>query len=1051
MMTSHCSHNRSPHPLMALMGIMFIAVSLGITLNAHATGGTPPSNPMIDSYVTSSIPVATPTATAAMIPAYSASESAAFSNLLTTLSGPQSECVITITPTNRTGVICIEHPESDVCEHVKVLSPTKILDLTCTVEKLLYAYFPKPSQYTDGPQGVQDTATSTSDVALNKERKFLNQLVVGLKPDVKKCTTDVDCSGDLSCLTAEAQDLYSNDKLKLMELITDASFQYPLFLMSKHDGSPSGSGEVAESCMNSGIANHYQCESFYCDATTNKCKPQLACRKAHEGEKVKASAAAGAGCDEGLTRSSIDNICRVPSTESDVGLTYKNIMSELNNAPCGNMSLQYHDQYRNLLLQRKAFEMMVELSPQFKMERVGLSYYGISTNLLMLANVAPGLVDLQIQNATNSLFAPVNNQKFFQKLTPYIKENVLNTSKNQEILLAKSFNENYQKFMTDFYTILNVDEASQKKINFLDTDFLEKQLAKNAVDGEQYAKLYLKWIELQSKYYTENGAITDARQNDFNNFLGTYFSIKKNDSDPKLWENSGKKNKEKFLSQIGVFGRADQINTSDKINLDLLNSFKPNANYEFFKSQSTIGHPNYFLDWPLPPDTNLSNGANDGYHFLLKNYLLPTSNSHSIIDYWIFGEVYYNLDLALIDHTTSPTPRDAHSMMDGLYDRWLAALKAKYTALSQDKQPNDLIDVELNLYAGCFMPESANNKNFYFYFCGKDSNKNGVLDPGEDRVNITLQNLAKNILTMSLLYGYTESVNDYRQMFGGTLSMPLNENLGSVTYQYSQGFRNKLFSRIYEIYIALAQINQGLPSIFDKQKECIKKNGTTFSATTSNIQPGFGARENFINNSTSTNNQRSTAKTSPTDNLSEAAKSKALKVNNLKAFSQSSNYPAPSLSVSGENFNNGSTIAAMDPDKPTSEVASSNQDKVAKKGKYATVDSIKSNNARNSNTESNDYKIMGGNAGGVTSSSTTEAAYQNAVDQAKIRNAINSKSDAPLVDDDSIFGQITERYIKTGYARIFNPQAVTESENIIEATETTDDTVQQNHGAGSGH
>lgn len=835
-------------------------------------------------------------------------------------------------------------------------------------------------------------------LAINNSEKVKNLLEKSLfaaPSGIIACSSDTECAGVNSCLDRNEDDYFAS----LVKVSENQTLIFTLIAQGNDELSENQQLGIAKKTENLSCQYNFECQSFFCQkaqgANLGQCKKQKICRLGRADEIVKPSG----NCEEGLQKTA--NICIAPTTANLLPL-YNQIKDSLAKTTCGEFKDPIiSESISKLALDLRAFELMISYAQDFQVD-----YQGV-----------PGV-----------------NHMHYHQIPKRLKELFLDNYLSKSQLEIKKINEEFSYFTKQFDNLLKANGLSHATVNFYDISGIQKEMHSQKATAEFYLVLYQNWVKIQQQYYSKIADLTKASMVDegygatgFLSALDLLAATEYNKKEaPFFSNNSGKRNQKRWLNAFRLpndDAKAGQFNSSpyvEKEELDAIGFTKDISNYA------------KLLDPILPPK---------GCKTLIDSentcmYLPGQQQNGSYI-----GSFRKNIPKTL----------------EELYNSWFKVVVEHYKNLAKDLPANTIIDPELNIYAGCIQ-DGLNTvpvnggigiANFYKNFCTPDLNKNGAVDATEKVTEITLKKLAKKMLTYSLSYSF-ENFQHFgmfnspsgwfnsrsRFSFIGadryykdefykneedkkvqkpTWIDPDIEAFSSSTvkfYDFAYGSKKKFLNKIRNKYFFKSQLSYLLAKNFDKQLKCLALSGDYGDSNISgnNLTPTPTPNYNSSGGSTGSG---STPNSTPTASINNG---------NVSANSESSTGGSRSSLAalsSGQQSNSNLSNTASDTQNKVGTPNTNDESKksfalggVEQKGSGTTA-----NSANDKKAGANDYGFFGNDssnepAGGITLTNQ---------EQGKVNAALNSNQEPQFSQDDTVFTQITKRYVKS-YKRIFRTE-----------------------------
>jgi hypothetical protein len=839
-----------------------------------------------------------------------------------------------------------------------------------------------------------------------KAKKLLEKIVSLSALNLGVCTNHSTCSGNTSCLERD-----QDDYIEKLESSYVGRGEFLMAIMNSNDERDELTRARIAVLQPEQVCNfNYECESLYCEkvpgSSNGKCKSQLICRTGREGDQVKP----GGAC-YGDLKLDANNICSGPLNDKNMISLYKKIKENLSTKQCGEFGGKdangnndtFVTDTMNLFAQDlRAFELMMLLGQ-----------------------------NLQQDYSKNS----GANKNYYHQIPKRLKEIFLNdyvTQKNDSI---KKMNTDFRTLTESFNNLLNTDNKSADTVNFFDIHVIQKEMHGQKEVAQYYLYIYQKWIELQQQYYYKSAELSRQFMVDespsstltsaLDMLARTYY---KKDTAPLFNNDDGKTNKKRWFMALNL----------------------PNSNSELDK---IINHPRVIKDDMLAAGftSNASNKAK------LLDPVLPPNGCN------IISSVSGNNCGGSGDNIEGDINRNVDTLVEKFYQSWLNALINYYQNMANNLPPNTIIDPDLNIYAGCIQnglnqaPPSDNTQlqaiEFYKNFCVPDFNKNGKIDENEKLTEKTLSEIAKKLTTYTFTYSFENfmrtgifNTRSRWTLFGKDryykdefykdesskkvrkpewIDIELNKmDPTTKFYDFRYGTKKKFLNRVRNKYFFLSQLNYLLGQNFDKQIKCIQGSEGGFEngqIVDNSLSPT--ATPQFIppagNNNSGNNNGGANSGTVNGGNGQNSGGNNQYRANDL---SNGANSQLALSSGSSGNLNNGFAAQKTQNIEDRSQNANEEDKKslalggVAQKAGTGSDSTLtdKKGNVADYNFGSFDGSANGGQGGGGGVSLSDQ-------EQEKVQAALNSNQEPQFSEEDTLFTQITKRYIKN-YRTIFRSE-----------------------------
>lgn len=836
------------------------------------------------------------------------------------------------------------------------------------------------------------------------------------------CNSHSTCSNEFSCLPLSSDDYVYviGGRGAILQVLADTVDEL------------SSAIKIANIKSSKSCEYNYECESLSCikksNSSVGSCAIKKTCRLGKDLETVKT----GGKCSGGLE---IDHTstCYSHFNEENFISNYKFFKEELGKKQCGEFdNKNIMNELSALALDLRAFELMIQYAQDLSKKFNGFK---------------GGELD------------------HYHKIPQKVQSDFLGEYVSKRNLQVTHLNKKLTDFTKYFSNVLNAQGESTNTVNFYDIKIIEKEMKSQKESSIYYIQLYSEWIKAQQEYYAKNTKtintymIEESGPSSFMHFLGLLAKTKEDDKSAPLFSNSkGKKNDRRWFLSLYLPKDSktyDSFKKSPYIDYKELTTsgFGPHDS----KEENAAPYKDWNIAWTATADPMLI-AANMIYVSTKSNKphlldpILPP-NGCQIIDSthndcngnqgWLTEGVN---DILGVKGFNGTFDKDLDKTIKALYDAWYNAVKEHYTLLAKNVPANTIIDPELNFYAGCFQYSDSKKfkddpgmQDFYKNFCSNDLNRNGTIEENEKTQEITLNRLTRKILSFSLAYSFNK--NKRPVMFGMSRSYKdefkqdeshktekkaewIDLDLGVISpdtkfYNFAYGVKKNFLNRMRNRYFFLGSYYALISQNFNKQLACIQGSMGEFSNVNvlekdlsptptpkvPNATPNTGNNNNNSNsgvsssNHNSNNNQNSTAQNGGTSTAGS---------------------PLPNLQAN--NSRNRNSSIDLNSANTKSNVTNDNKDNEEQKPSIVLggTGSIDKNSLESS---ANDY-ASGSNvySGSIeTSQASTHSNDAQGLSEdeySKLSSSLNSNSDPQFSDNDTIFTQITRRYVKN-YGKVF--------------------------------
>lgn len=869
----------------------------------------------------------------------------------------------------------------------------------------------------------------------------------------KSCVTDATCPGNTSCLSMNEED-YS----QLLGGKGDL-----LLTFKEIDEETTKNKKIGLLGNNATCEYNYQCQGLNCSkqagSSTGICKQTNFCRLGRSLDKVKAD---GGACESGLDIDEM-NICLNKLSDENLYTNYKRIKDDLAKKACGEFGEQVTDPVTGKITTK-----------DLKGAVVGQFAKDLRSFELMM---------LLAQNLQSDLSQYKGaNRYHYHQLPKRVKELFLTQYMEDKKTSIKKMNDKFAEFTKQFSNVIASDGKSTDQVNFFDINVIQQEMHSQKETASYYLTLYQEWIKSQQAFHKDAANLMNTHMVIDNSEASGFMAVlnalarttKNSDKAPLFNGNDGKKNKKRWFlalslptnqSDFKYFYESPYIERAelDKSNFRAKNSVLENLN----PTSSSNWYWNAAMVVPVYGQiTALTNaiivGSKSRKTQLLDPILPP--NGCKLIDSTrnecgSEGDNFWRGDW--FTGTNGKFEKDISSTLEKLFNAWHESIVLYYKNLAKNLPANYIIDPELNIYAGCIQqgnfsqinnPSGSSQSNvteFYKNFCTPDLNKNGVVDEAEKITEKLMKQLAKKVLSYSLAYSYNANKrpvsgnmsNSYQDEFAADESTTLfkrpewidttlkEPHIDPATkfYNFKHGTKKQFLNRIRNKYFFMTQLYDLLAENYNKQLTCINNSGGEFTdpgivntsltpTPTPKYNPGTG-NTNGGSNAGSTNaggvNANSAGGNQPT------SKDKNTSDNSNSALNLSSGQSGSSSS----GFGNSGAQKTQNIDITTNSETDDGKKSLVLGGvnqKGATGSTGNDSNLSDKRGAVGSFSNLYGSEEGNSNGSAVGATL-NQQEQEKVQATLNSNQDPQFSDDDTLFTQITKRYIKN-YRTIFRSE-----------------------------
>lgn len=862
----------------------------------------------------------------------------------------------------------------------------------------------------------------------NKIKLVLEKMTTIPAGKITSCFTSATCPNETSCLPFQEEDYDSTLEGK----------NYFLETLKNENDDNKIELKISSLNTNASCEFNYQCKSLLCEklsnATIGKCSANTFCRKGRNLETVKAN---GGLCEDNLQQI---NLTCLEKFLNDTTLSryYQFIKNDLGQRTCGDFSNpEVSDIRQSIARDIRAFELMITLAQDFSKD---YSRYRGSGR----ANYH------QLPNKIKELF-----------LTPFLEE------KKSTI---KAMNEEFAKFNKNFETVLQSDGKSLSSVNFYDIQMIQKEMHNSKETAVYYLNLYTYWIKSQQAFNKKHATtiydhmIVDKGTTGFLALLKMLAQTQHDSSTAPLFNNDrGQINSKRWFLSLEL--PANQSDFKEFYESPYLKNNIQELQYSNFNANRQTNTLDKYspLKWwgVLPPVAIYKTVAN-----------LFSNKKPQLLDPILPPNGCKVIDTTANECGSESTKTDAFAGTNGkfnqaishtiekLYLNWKQSIKSYYQDLAKGLPANYIVDPELNLYAGCIQQEDLFNKTssnlnlsnqsqseFYRKFCSPDLNNNGLVDKNENLLENTVDILAEKIMAYSLAYSFNRNK---RKRFLGTSKSYQDEFIidesstlktsptwmdkdivqidqNTKFFNFQHGVKKRFLNRIRNKYFFMSQLYFLIGNNYDKQLNCIKN-------SFGNFNPGGVLNNNLTPTATPIYQPFARASATPTLVGSPSGNSGLNDKNNSKD-KDSWNGSKYAPGQAGSNGNGNSNASKGSNGSSNTFLSNTNADSLKndsneKNYHLGGVDQKNSSTTdKNSNSEDSRLSDLKGSVGDYNLFDGDEGSAQqqgNGIDfsdqeKNKINAALNSNQDPQFSHEDSIFTQITNRYVKN-YRKIFRTE-----------------------------